>query len=155
MTDPKGSKEEGKEEARPRRRGAVAADERDERGEKSALLPDLVRRAFAIGLSGIFTTEEAFRRALGDTVPRDWVDFAVEQSDRTRSEFTNRVAEEVARVIEGMDIEAILRRLLEDHGLEVRAEVRLVPREGEPSGEAAAKVRGSAKVTAVGGRRSK
>ena len=122
MTDRKGSKEG----SRGKRRAASSASTQ---AERAALLPELFRRAFTLGLSGIFTTEEAFRRALGDTVPRDWVDFAVDQSDRTRSDFTNKMAEEMARVIESMDLEAILRSVLADHRVELKAEIQLVPRE--------------------------
>lgn len=122
------------------------------RGDK-ALLPDLVRRAFTLGLSGLFTTEEAFRRALGETVPKDWVDFAVGQSDRTRSELTGRLAEEVARVIENLDLEDLLRRLLLEHRVEIRAELNLVEREPDAgSGGSRKKKAGSgSKVKVVGG----
>ena len=129
-----------------------AAREEAQRAEKT-ILPDLVRRAFALGLSGLFTTEEAFRRALGDTVPQDWVDFAVDQSDRTRSELTGRLAEELARVVENMDLEDLLRRILAEHRIEIRAELTLEPRR---SGSAAGAKRGKAstEVKVVrGGRR--
>ena len=101
--------------------------------EKGALLPDLFRRALALGLSGIFTTEEAFRRALGDTLPKDWVDFAVDQSERTRNEFVNRLAGELARVVESMDLEEILRRVLAEHRIEVKVEIRLHAEEEPPA----------------------
>ena len=128
MTDRKGSKEG----SRGKRRVPSGASTQEER---AALLPELFRRAFTLGLSGIFTTEEAFRRALGDTVPRDWVDFALDQSERTRSDFTNKMAEEMARVIESMDLEAILRSVLADHRVELKAEIQLVPREPAERGQ--------------------
>jgi len=126
VSAPKGEKGAAGERTRGR-----AGPSRPE--EKGALLPDLFRRAFALGLSGIFTTEEAFRRALGDTLPRDWVDFAVEQSERTRSEFVNRLAGELARVAESMDLEEILRRVLAENRIEVKAEIRLLPGEPPPA----------------------
>ena len=33
-------------------------------------IPELMRRAIAMGLSGFFFTEEAIRKALGDAMPR-------------------------------------------------------------------------------------
>ena len=144
MTDRKGSKDSSRE----KRRAPSSASTQDER---AALLPELFRRAFTLGLSGIFTTEEAFRRALGDTVPRDWVDFAVDQSERTRSDFTNKMAEEMARVIESMDLEAILRSVLADHRVELKAEIQLVPREKEESGRKGGKSAAAAKVAIVRG----
>ena len=92
-------------------------------------LPDLIRRAFSMGLSGFFLTEEALRKALGDTVPRDWVDFAVEQSDRTRGEFLERLAAELAQVFRASDLAALAEQLLEGRTVEVTARFRLGPKE--------------------------
>lgn len=124
-----------------RERPPAATDERS-----AALLPDLFRRALTLGLSGIFTTEEAFRRALGDTLPRDWVDFAVDQSERTRAQFVERLASEMAAVIESMDLAEVMRRVLTGHRLELKAEVRLVP---EAPGEAGSA--GRVRISMVGG----
>lgn len=145
MSDPKDTKD---------RRGPATGSAE---GADKAILPEFVRRAFTMGLSGLFTTEEAFRRALGDTVPKDWVDFAVDQSDRTRSELAGRMAEEVARVIENMDLEELLRRLLVEHRVEIRAELNLVPREPASQSEGRSKKQGKASVKAktVSGGRSK
>ena len=103
------------------RRGSASGGAED---ADKAILPEFVRRAFTMGLSGLFTTEEAFRRALGDTVPKDWVDFAVDQSDRTRSEFLERLSGEIGRVLEGVDVAGVLRELLRGQTLEVKAEFR-------------------------------
>jgi hypothetical protein len=125
-------------------RGAAAGGK-----DRAALLPDLFRRALALGLSGIFTTEEAFRRALGDTLPRDWVDFALDQSERTRNEFVNRLAGELARVVEAMDLEEMARRLLAENRVELKIEMRLVPDETPREGRA------RRSVSVLGGGRTK
>lgn len=117
--------------------------------DRAALLPDLFRRALGLGLSGIFTTEEAFRRALGDTLPRDWVDFAVDQSERTRTEFVSRLAGELARVVESMDLEEMVRRLLAENRVELKIEMRLVPDETRREG------RTRRAVSVLGGGRTK
>lgn len=88
-----------------------------------------MRRALSAGFSGFFLTEEAIRKALGDTLPKDWTDFAVEQSERTRREFLERLSYELAQSIEKVDVAAVLRDLLEGRTLEVRAEIRLGERE--------------------------
>ena len=102
----------------------------DERETGSGGLPDLVRKAIAAGFSGFFVTEEAFRKALGDTLPKDWSDFAVEQSARTRAEFLERLSYEIGRSIENVDLAAVLAQLLEGRTLEVNATVRLGGLEG-------------------------
>jgi hypothetical protein len=101
--------------------------ESGERGRtrESGAIPDLVRRALSAGFSGIFMTGEALREALGDSVPREWADFAADQSARTRSEFIERLSSEMGRAIEKVDWALVLAALLEGRTLEVTAQIRL------------------------------
>lgn len=106
------------------------ATERGRRGkeppaEDPRLLPDILRRVMALGFSGFFMTEGALRKALGETLPKDWLDFAVDQSERTRDEFLERLAAEIARSVETIDLAELAERLLDGHTIEVKAEVRL------------------------------
>jgi hypothetical protein len=96
-------------------------------------VPELVRRILSIGLSGFFLTEEALRKALGEAVPRDWTDFVVAQSDRTRKEFLERLSFEIGQSLENIDLAGVLTDLLEGRTLEVRAEIRLGPKGSEPA----------------------
>jgi hypothetical protein len=86
-----------------------------------------------LGLSGLFLTEEAFRKAFGDTVPRDWMDFATEQSARTRSEFLERLSAELGRVLESVDLVQLLDAVVTGRTIEVKAEIRIGERDGERS----------------------
>jgi hypothetical protein len=88
-------------------------------------LPELVRKAFSLGFAGFFLTEEVIRKALGENIPKDWTDFAVDQSDRARREFLERLSFEIAQSLEKIDVAAVLQQLLEGRTLEIRAEVRL------------------------------
>jgi hypothetical protein len=108
---------------RPLRRKAAAE------GGRGRAVPELVRRALSFGLSGFFLTEEAIRRALGDAVPRDWTDFVVSQSERTRREFLERLSFEIGQSLENVDLARVLTDLLDGRTLEVKAEIRLTPRE--------------------------
>jgi hypothetical protein len=122
----------GKEKKRvaERTRPAARGEQADTAGRLPAL-PDLVRKAFSLGFSGFFLTEEAIRRALGDTLPREWADFASEQSERTRREFTERLSFEIAQSLEKLDLASVMGELLEGRTLEVRAEIRLGAKHGE------------------------
>lgn len=107
--------------------------------EPAGPVADWVRRFAALGLSGFFSTEGAIRRAFGDTVPQDWVDFLTEQSDRSRQELFDRLAGEMGRIIENMDPEDVLDRLLTGRSIEIEAKVRIGPRAGrEGEGDAEA-----------------
>jgi hypothetical protein len=98
-------------------------------GGRLLAVPELVRRALSIGLSGFFLTEEALRKALGDAVPRDWADFVASQSERTRREFVERLSFEIGQSLENIDLARVLTELLDGRTLEVKAEIRLSPKE--------------------------
>jgi hypothetical protein len=119
-----------KDRTRP---GPPGSDEGDAHGSPGAL-PEMVRRMMALGLSGFFTTEETLRRALGDTIPQDWIDFAAGQSEKTRRDFSEAVARELGRVLEGVDLAELFGRVLESRTVEIRAQVRLLPEDPDRDG---------------------
>ena len=116
-----------KQRIEPEVRAKKPAEQEDAEAQEESLgaIPELMRRAIALGLTGFFTTEEAVRRALGDTLPKDWTDTISESSDRTRSEFLDKLSREIARTLKEVDLAAVLQRLLEGQTLTVNAEIRL------------------------------
>ncbi|HEX2485155.1 MAG TPA: hypothetical protein VHQ66_07640 [Myxococcota bacterium] len=92
-------------------------------------------------MSGFFMTEEAVRRALGDKVPREWLEFIVAQSDRTRSDLVGALSREFGRVLARIDPADVLRRLLDGQTIEITARIKLQggARERAPVREAATK----------------
>ena len=80
-----------------------------------------------VGFTGFFLTEEALRKALGDSVPRDVIEFLLDQSQRMRGEFLDRISREFGRVLERIDPVEVARRLLDGRTVEVSARFRLVP----------------------------
>ncbi len=129
--------EPGGKSAKPRR---VEKPEGEPPDEIRGAIPELVRRALTMGLSGFFFTEATIRKALGDALPKDWIDFAVDQSDRTRAEFLERLSYEIGRALENVDVAAVLRELLEGRTLEVKAEIRLGERDGRPGSQSSVRV---------------
>lgn len=95
---------------------------------------ELIRRMAALGLSGFFTTESAIRRAFGDTVPKDWVDFANEQSERTRREVIDRMAQEFGKQLAEVDMAELISQFLTGHTVEINARVTLTPRKDSETG---------------------
>ena len=95
----------------------------------------MARRAIAFGLSGFFLTEETIRKALGDTLPKDWQDFVVHQSERTRKEFMERLSAELSQTLERIDVAEVLEQMLSGRTVEVEAKFRLGPREPGVSGQ--------------------
>ncbi len=102
-------------------------------GDSPGGIPEFVRRALTAGFSGFFLTGEALREALGDSLPREWAEFAADQSARARSEFFERLSVEMGRAVENVDWAAVLATLLEGRTLEVRAQIRLGAESSEGS----------------------
>ena len=107
-----------KKERAPHGRGASATE---------GFFPEALRRMLTLGFTGFFMTEEALRKSLGDSVPRDVIEFVLDQSQRMRGEFLDRVSRELGRVLERVDPVEVARRLLEGRTVEVSARFRLVP----------------------------
>jgi len=131
----------------PSEKPAKGAAERKGADAPEALgaIPELMRRAIALGLTGFFTTEEAVRRALGDTVPKDWTDYISESSERTRSEFLDRLSREIARTLKDVDLAALLQQLLDGRTLKVNAEFTLT-RDPEAGSEPAIRLEAKSRV---------
>lgn len=132
---------------RTRRGGAEAGREDGDRSEREieddatapgGAVPEMIRRAMAMGLSGFFMTEGAIRRALGDTVPKDWVDFAASQSERTRSELIDRLGDELGQVLQNLDVEQLFEELLAGRTIEIDARIRFAGKDDEPRRRGAA-----------------
>jgi hypothetical protein len=104
-----------------------AADAGPARGESQGIVPELLRRAVGLGFSGFFTTEELLRKALGDTVPREWAAFAAAQTDRARGELIDRLAQELRKRLDDVDLETLLRSVLASHTVEIDARIRFTP----------------------------
>ena len=95
-------------------------------------VPEFVRRALEVGFASFFTTEQTIRRAVGETIPQDWIDFISAQSDRTRKEMTDAIVSEAARSIERIDLMDTLDGLFSGRTIEINAKIRLAPRDDEP-----------------------
>jgi hypothetical protein len=116
---------------RPAAAGSTQAEPRPPASPspEGGFLPDLLRRGLSLGVSGFYLTEEAVRRALGDKVPREWLEFFVAQSDRTRNDLVDALSREFGRVLAGIDPADVLRLLLDGQTVEITAQIRL---QGEP-----------------------
>jgi hypothetical protein len=88
----------------------------------------LLRRALGLGIASFLSGEEILRKTLGDTVPREWVEFAAAQSERTRRDFAERLAAELGKRLDALDLERLATRLLQGHTVEVNASIRFRPR---------------------------
>ena len=100
----------------------------------AGFFPDLLRRGLTLGFTGFFLTEEAVRKALGESVPRDLMDFILTQSEQTRAELLDRISKEFAGALSALDPVELVKRLLEGRSIEVSATIRLAPSGAERDG---------------------
>ncbi len=96
-------------------------------------MPDLLRRALGLGFAGLFSGEEFLRKTLGDTVPREWIEFATEQGERARRDFAERLSSELGKNLQSAGLQQLAESLLQGHTIEVSARIRFVPRTEEES----------------------
>lgn len=122
------------------RRGRVPSGETPPPADAAGRVPELLRRALGLGIASFFSGEEILRKTLGDTVPRDWVEFAAAQSERTRRDFAERLADALGKRLDAINLEELAARLLQGHTIEVNARVRFVAR-AEDEAEAGHSVR--------------
>lgn len=111
-----------------------SSDNAESAEANAGAVPDMIRRMASIGLSGFFMTEGAIRRAFGDTVPQEWIDFANEQSERTRDEVIDRITEEIRRQFADTDPAELMSKFLSGHTIEIEAKLRLTPRDDDDDG---------------------
>jgi len=109
------------------------ADEREPRG----FVPEFVRKVAVAGLGALFMTEEGIRSLAGQLkLPKEMLGYIVGQAEKTKDDVSRVVTEEVRRFLQSDKLREEFLKLLSSMTIEVKAEVRLKPREpGEAPGE--------------------
>jgi hypothetical protein len=102
-------------------------------GPLESLFQEAIRRATALGLSGFFLTEEAVRRALTDTVPREWVDYVSRQSEDVRRDMVDRIVQEFGLWLRNLDLSELLRKLLEDYDISAKIDISADRKRKDPA----------------------
>jgi hypothetical protein len=100
-----------------------------------ALLHEAIRRTASVGFSSFFATEDAVRRAFNQAVPRDWVDYAKDQSTELRSEMIERMSAEFGAWLRTIDMTQIMSKLLAEHDFELKISISSERRNAERAPE--------------------
>ncbi len=122
--DPERDEEVELERAEARRQGLF-----------EALLREAVRRTASVGFSGFFATEDAVRRAFNEAVPRDWVDYARDQSAELRAELIERMSAEFGAWLRTIDMTQIMSKLLAENDFELKISISTAPKDAERAPE--------------------
>ena len=100
-----------------------------------ALLREAVRRTASVGFSSFFATEDALRRAFNEAVPRDWVDYAKDQSADLRAEMIERMSAEFGAWLRTIDMTQIMSKLLAENDFELKISISTAPKNAERAPE--------------------
>jgi hypothetical protein len=99
----------------------------------SGLVPDVVRRAVLTGVGALFMTEEGIRNVVSEMkLPKDALAFLLAQAEKSRTEVSRVVTQEIRRFLEGEAFQRELWKILTSVTLEVSASIQLKP-SGKPS----------------------
>lgn len=97
---------------------------------------DSVKKVAVAGLGALFMTEEGIRNLAGQLkVPKEMLGFILTQAEKTKSEIGRVVSEEVRGFLQSEKLREEFLKLLTGMTVEIKAEVRLIPSEGEGKGE--------------------
>lgn len=114
----------------------------EDEGEPRGGVGEMVRRALLAGVGAVFMTEENIRKTMADLkVPKEAFSYLVGQADRTRTEATRILRNEVRRFLNSEAFRKELVRLLSGLTLEIKAEVRLRPEGSREAFEGTLKVK--------------
>ena len=105
------------------KRSSSSAREARREGLFEALLHEAIRRTAALGFSSFFATEDAVRRAFNDAVPRDWVDYAKDQSTELRAEMIERMSAEFGAWLRTIDMTQVMSKLLAENDFELKISI--------------------------------
>jgi hypothetical protein len=106
-------------------------------------LPELIRRAVELGYDKLSDGPENVKNFVSELrLPKELLAVIVSQIEETKNGITRAVAREVRDFLDGSDVTEAFTRALTKLSLEVRTEVRFVPRVGGAKPE----VRSSVKV---------
>ncbi len=113
-------------------------------GGGRGLIPDAVKKALLAGVGALFMTEEGARRLARDwKLPKEIVGFVGQQAAGAKDEILRVLGDEIRRFLESEAVRREFWKALSSMAVEVKAEIRLVPADGDgpPRPEVKATVR--------------
>lgn len=102
---------------------------------KIRLIPEVVKKLLATGVSAAFLTEETIRTYLNDVkIPKDLAQKIIENANRSKKELMDRVGDEIVTIIKKIDFVDEASRFVENHKFRVSAEIEVL-RKDPPNSE--------------------
>lgn len=109
----------------------MANERDDEKDEKK--MGDVIKKLLTAGIGAAFMTEEHIRGYLGDMkLPKDMLQFLLQSAAKSKDELTNRVGNEVIKIVNKIDFVKEASRFVEEHKFRITAEIDVVKKGDSP-----------------------
>jgi hypothetical protein len=96
------------------------------------LIPDVLKKAIVLGVSGEFFSEETIRKMLSEIqMPSDLVQYIIQQTSKSKNELIRIIAEEIRNVIVQAQIGEQIKKFIKGFKINIKLEVSFDPREDE------------------------
>jgi len=100
--------------------------------QERSIVSELIRKLAVAGLGAAILTEEGLRQLAGQLrLPKDLLGGILSQADKTKEELARIIGDEIRHFLHSELAREGMAKLLEDMKLEVKAEIRLVPKENK------------------------
>lgn len=92
---------------------------------------EMVKKVLAVGIGAAFLTEESIRNSLKEIkLPKEILNALVQGASKSKEEITNRVSNEIIKIISKIDFVKEASRFVEDHKFRVSAEIEVLKKNG-------------------------
>jgi len=96
------------------------------------LIPDVLKKAIVLGVSGEFFSEETIRKMLSDIqMPSDLVQYVIQQTSKSKNELIRIIAEEIRNFIDQAQINEQIKKFIKGFKINIKLELSFDPRDDE------------------------
>jgi len=96
------------------------------------LIPDVLKKAIVLGVSGEFFSEETIRKMLSDIqMPSDLVQYIIQQTSKSKNEIIRIIAEEIRNIIVQAQLGEQIKKFIKGFKINIKLEVSFDPRDDE------------------------
>ena len=107
----------------------------DEDFDKKGGVGDIAKKLLAVGIGAAFLTEESIRKAVkGVQLPGEVIDALLKGANKSKEELTNRVSNEIIKIISKIDFVKEASKFVEEHKFSIKAEIEVNKRADSSGG---------------------
>lgn len=102
---------------------------------------ELFRKALTAGIGAVFLTEESLRSLVTEfKLPKEILAQILDSANKTRRDFFQNLSQDViSRVVDKVNVKDLVTEFLSQNDVELKVQVRFVPRDATPSVKASSK----------------